>query len=150
MSMKARTDMKITAATTADYPQLLSVWESSVKATHHFLALDDFMFYRSRMYSYFNNVTIHACMTDTGRIAGFIGTAGDSVEMLFVDAAYRGMGIGRQLITYAIDTLHMRRLDVNEQNTQAVDFYRHMGFRVAGRSPLDGEGKPYPVLHLEV
>lgn len=42
----------------------------------------------------------------------------------------------------------MRCLDVNEQNEQAVGFYLHMGFEVAGRSELDGTGKPYPLLHL--
>jgi putative acetyltransferase len=39
-------------------------------------------------------------------------------------------------------------VDVNEQNEQALGFYRHLGFEVVGRSPLDGQGKPYPLLHM--
>ncbi len=39
-------------------------------------------------------------------------------------------------------------VDVNEQNTQALDFYLRRGFHVVGRSPLDGQGRPYPLLHL--
>ena len=38
--------------------------------------------------------------------------------------------------------------DVNEQNVQAVGFYRHMGFVVVGRSPTDDAGRPYPLLHM--
>jgi putative acetyltransferase len=38
--------------------------------------------------------------------------------------------------------------DVNEQNAQAVGFYEHMGFTRTGRSPLDGQGRPYPLIHL--
>lgn len=39
--------------------------------------------------------------------------------------------------------------DVNEQNEQAIGFYIYKGFSVAGRSELDGTGKPYPILHLK-
>jgi hypothetical protein len=31
---------------------------------------------------------------------------------------------------------------------QALDFYQHIGFSVTGRSPVDGQGKPYPLLHM--
>ncbi len=39
-------------------------------------------------------------------------------------------------------------LDVNEQNEGAVRFYAARGFAEVGRSPLDGEGRPFPLLHL--
>ena len=39
---------------------------------------------------------------------------------------------------------------MNEQNEQAVGFYLHQGFVIAGRSELDGTGKPYPILHLQL
>lgn len=42
----------------------------------------------------------------------------------------------------------MTTVDVNEQNTQAVGFYARAGFTVTGRSPVDDEGRPYPLLHL--
>lgn len=37
---------------------------------------------------------------------------------------------------------------MNEQNPQAVGFYLHYGFVQTGRSPLDGEGRPFPLLHM--
>ncbi|MEQ9247207.1 MAG: GNAT family N-acetyltransferase, partial [Nitratireductor sp.] len=29
-------------------------------------------------------------------------------------------------------------------------FYRKMGFAVTGRSPRDGDGRPYPLLHMSL
>jgi putative acetyltransferase len=39
-------------------------------------------------------------------------------------------------------------VDVNEQNPAAVGFYERLGFVVVGRSPRDGSGRPFPLLHL--
>jgi putative acetyltransferase len=69
--------------------------------------------------------------------------------MLFVDNKSRGTGIGKLLLDYAVNKLNARKVDVNEQNTQALKFYYHFGFKEAGRDEYDGEGKGYPILHLE-
>jgi putative acetyltransferase len=39
-------------------------------------------------------------------------------------------------------------VDVNEQNPEALAFYRACGFTVAGRSEVDDAGRPFPLLHL--
>lgn len=49
-----------------------------------------------------------------------------TLEMLFVDNQYRGKGIGKELVTYAIQRLGINKVDVNEQNIQAVGFYQHI------------------------
>lgn len=135
--------------TAADHQRLSVIWESAVKATHDFLTEEDFAYYKARLTSYFVQVSLFAYRTPAGELAGFIGVADSAVEMLFVHDAFRGQGIGRALLHFAIHQLHARRLDVNEQNSQATGFYARMGFKVKGRSPVDGEGKPYPLLHLE-
>ena len=50
----------------------------------------------------------------------------------------------------AIARLGATRVDVNEQNEPALGFYRHLGFAVVGRSALDGQGRPYPLLHMSI
>lgn len=73
---------------------------------------------------------------------------GGHMEALFVDPAHRGTGVGAALVRHGL-TLHPRlTTDVNEQNEQAVRFYERMGFSRTGRSPLDGQGRPYPLIHL--
>jgi len=42
------------------------------------------------------------------------------------------------------------KVDVNEQNDQALGFYKGNGFKVISRSEMDSSGKPYPILHLEL
>lgn len=39
-------------------------------------------------------------------------------------------------------------VDVNDQNPGAVKFYEAMGFETIGRSAVDGDGRPFPLLHM--
>lgn len=59
-------------------------------------------------------------------------------------------GVGAALPDYAVKDLGARRLDVDEQNAQAVGFYLHYGFEVVGRSETGGMGDPFPLLHLQL
>ena len=83
-------------------------------------------------------------------MVGFIGVHGDNIEMLFVHNDYRGKGIGKRLVLHAMRELHVCKVDVNEQNAQAAGFYERMGFRTRAKSALDNEGKPYPILHMQI
>ena len=73
---------------------------------------------------------------------------GSSMEALFIDPAHRGRGIGRALVEHALDLHPALTTDVNEQNGQAIGFYERMGFVPTGRSDHDGQGRPYPLIHL--
>jgi len=42
------------------------------------------------------------------------------------------------------------KVDVNEQNGQAIGFYHHCGFKTIKRSELDALGKPHPTLHMQL
>lgn len=139
----------ISSASRKDYPVLIAVWESAVKATHDFLSDEDFEFYKKHIPIYFEHVSLYMYKDDKGVIKGFLGIEDDSIEMLFVDNTSRGSGIGKILLDYAVNKLNARKVDVNEQNKQALDFYYHLGFKEVGRSEYDGEGKGYPILHLE-
>lgn len=70
--------------------------------------------------------------------------------MLFIDAGERGRGIGSALIDYAIEHEDVTTVDVNEQNTSALEFYRQQGFEMIGRSETDEAGRPYPILHMRL
>ena len=131
----------------ADYPRLMEIWESAVLHTHDFLKEEDFLYYKEQVPSYFTHVTLVGYEQD-GRLTGFIGTAGDNIEMLFIDNAHRGKGIGKALVSHALRESGVTKVDVNAQNAQAVGFYEHLGFRTVAKSYRDSEGKPYPILHM--
>jgi putative acetyltransferase len=83
-----------------------------------------------------------------GALTGFIGLSENKVEMLFVDPSVKGQGIGRALLDHAHSLKGRLDVDVNEQNPLAVGFYLKYGFIQTGRSETDGEGKPFPIIHL--
>ena len=133
----------------ADFAALLAVWESSVRGTHDFLAEADIVALRPQVREGLGAVPLWIARDPDGEIAGFAGFHGDMLEMLFVREESRGQGIGRALVRRALNQ-GVTRVDVNEQNPQAVGFYQRMGFVVTGRSALDGQGRPFPLLHMRL
>lgn len=135
-----------------EYPVLLNVWESSVRATHHFLREGDVDVFKRIIQEkeVFSHVNLLCAKDMSHRIAGFMGTSADSLEMLFVHADFIGRGVGKLLLRHAFDKMHITEVDVNEQNERAWRFYEHFGFKTMSRSAFDGTGKPYPILHLQL
>ncbi len=140
---------KLEAPSCAEIDDLLVVWESSVRATHDFLSESDIVALRPDVLEGLKAVSLWAAVEGDGRIVGFAGIYGDMLEMLFVRAEARGQGLGRALIIRAMAE-GVTRVDVNEQNPEALGFYEHMGFEVVGRSARDGQGREFPLLHMRI
>lgn len=134
-----------------DYETLTMIWLSSVRATHKFLSEEDIEFYQYRIpRNYMPNVELYAVRNENEELKAFIGLNDDMIEMLFVHPDEIGKGYGSMLLKFAIEEKGARMVDVNEQNHKALLFYQKHGFSIIGRDPVDGEGKPYPILHLEL
>lgn len=133
-----------------EYSTLVDIWRSAVRATHDFLAEADFARIESHLVSdYFPAVTLTVAERD-GNPVGFAGVHEDSLEMLFVADSARGQGVGSALLTEVVANQGVRKVDVNEQNDSAHAFYVSRGFARVGRSALDGDGRPYPTIHMEL
>ncbi|WP_413676768.1 GNAT family N-acetyltransferase [Pantoea dispersa] len=143
--------MTISEVSKEEYHLLIQVWEDAVRATHHFLNEQDILRLRQLILeNYFDAVVLRKVSDENHDIVGFIGVQDENIEMLFVSPAHHKKGIGARLVHYAIRHLSAKSVDVNEQNTAALGFYQHLGFQVTGRSSVDGEGKPLPLLHLKL
>lgn len=137
--------------TDQDMTDILQVWESAVKATHLFLTEANIVSLRSFVkegVKFISNLAVIRDEEDT--IQAFIGVHDNKIEMLFVKDACRGRGLGKHLVTWAINTLNIKFVDVNEQNEQGLRFYKYMGFEVFDRSELDEQGNPFPILHMKL
>ena len=130
--------------------QLLKVWESSVRATHLFLsegAIEDIRKYVPQALKEIPFLII--AENENQMPVGFMGIAGQHLEMLFISDGERGKGLGRELLTYGIEKYAVNDLAVNEQNPLAKGFYEHMGFAVYKRTECDEQGNPYPLLYMK-
>lgn len=135
----------------ADYPQLLDIWLRAVRATHHFLQPSDIDALLPQLRdAYFPAVELWVAVDTDDQPLGFIGFNENHVEMLFVDPAHHRQGIGRALLDFGRQSRSAMSVDVKEQNPQATAFYQRYGFVQTGRSPLDGEGRPFPLLHMSL
>lgn len=135
-------------ATSDDLGRVVDVWERAVRATHHFLTEADIEYFKPLVWQELADVHLDCVRDARGDVVGFMAVADDKIEALFVDPAWHRQGIGRRLVTYAVEDRAATRADVNEQNQLAVAFYARMGFRVEGRSQVDATGRPFPLLHL--
>jgi putative acetyltransferase len=123
----------ISLATYKDYPALISLWEQSVRATHHFLPEEYLQEIRTLLPGIFPQVKIYVCRENDGNIRGFAGVAGGKMEMLFIHPNHFGQRLGTQLTNFCIYALQIDRVDVNEHNGDAVKFYQKMGYKLIGR-----------------
>lgn len=139
----------IRLSTESDTAALHDIWRASVRATHDFLSDSDFRDIDVLVAEHYLPATrVWVALDEHDRARGFLGLTGAHVDALFIDPASRGQGVGRRLLKHAEALVGRLTVDVNEQNQQAVGFYRHMGFALAGRSPRDDAGRPYPLLHM--
>ncbi len=139
----------IVSLSNSSYHDLIEIWEASVRATHFFLQDDFIPVYKPLILAeYFDLVELFGLMDEFGKIHAFSGISNQKLEMLFVDPNCFGMGYGKALLEHAIQEMNVTKVDVNEQNKQAVQFYLSQGFRMESRSEQDERGNPYPILHL--
>jgi putative acetyltransferase len=143
--------MQIRRAEAAEQPELLEIWLHSVRATHLFLTEADIDALAVQVDAYLSSSleTFWVLADDEGGAVGFMGQSGDEIDSLFIAPAFHRHGGGRMLVRHAEAIADgPLRVSVNEQNAGALKFYQACGFDVVGRSELDGQGRPFPLLHL--
>jgi putative acetyltransferase len=143
--------MRVRLADPQDRDALLALWERSVRATHAFLTEEDVVSLRPLVAEELASSAIAwwVLWSDDDDPIGFLGYTSDTIEALFVDPSFHRTGAGRFLVAHA-ERLSAGPLavDVNEQNDAALRFYAAMGFTIVSRSPTDGAGRPFPLVHM--
>lgn len=130
---------------------LLTIWEGSVRATHLFLSDSEIDNIKSYIPQGLREIPHLLIMESEANLpVAFMGINERKIEMLFVANSMRGKGIGKKLIRYGIEKYDINEVSVNEQNPQAKDFYKHMGFEIYKRSELDEQGNPYPIFFMKL
>ncbi len=140
---------QIESLSSDDFDEIIEVWEASVRATHHFLTNDEIAFYKPLVLKYaLPSMQVWGIHIEK-KLAGYMAVSSYKVEMLFIAPEFIGKGLGKKLLTFVLNELHIFLVDVNEENPAALSFYRHMGYKIISRDEKDGNGRPHPILHLE-
>ncbi|TKX28817.1 GNAT family N-acetyltransferase [Campylobacter sp. MIT 12-5580] len=128
---------------------LFEIWQSSVRASHHFISQNDLQAIAKEIPSYLLNVEKLYIYKKESQILAFAGTNQNCLEMLFVGANMFGKGIGKALLNFCMQK-GVNELAVNEANTKALQFYQNMGFKISKRSEKDTQGRNYPLLFMKL
>jgi putative acetyltransferase len=139
---------KLRKSTLADGARVMEIWRRAVDATHDFLSPADRRDIEAEVVAFLPRAPLDLAVDETDRAIGFMLLHGNRMEALFVDPNFRGLGIGRALVEDAVKRHPNLLTEVNEQNLPAIGFYERLGFERCGRSVIDGQGRPYPLIHL--
>jgi putative acetyltransferase len=143
--------MIIRRATPADCDILLDRWLQSVRATHTFVSAADIEAMTPHVRTYLSSdAELWVACDDAGTAMGFMGVSEGKIDSMFLAPEFMGRGVGRQLVRHAQSQWPDLTVDVNEQNEGACRFYEACGFVLTGRSELDEQGRPYPLLHMRL
>ena len=121
-------NIKISIPSADEYPEVLELWEYSVRQTHDFLTEEDLEYFnKPNLINFLPSFTIKAAYLDQ-EIIGFIATSISSIELLFIHPSFTRQGIGRRLCEEALKDTAIKNVEVNPQNTNALQFYNQLGF----------------------
>lgn len=133
--------MKIDTAHPSHFERLVAIWESSVRATHHFLQESDIAALRPLLLNaYLPNLKVMIARDEAGVIHGFLGVDENRIEMLFVDDASRGKGVGKLLLNYAIAHFGANEVDVTSKTRRALRFISIWGLCRSGAQNATDRG----------
>lgn len=140
------------------FPQMLGamldLWEDSVRASHTFLTKQDIAEIKPEVKAVLKSSQNIITATDKKDFLGFIGVENNKIEMLFVASKAFKKGVGKALLKEALERYLKDYPDIlvdcNEQNTQGLAFYQHLGFEIMSKSAQDSAGRDFPIVHLKI
>jgi putative acetyltransferase len=128
---------------------MFDIWLRSVRASHTFVGEDHITEFQPKVRDYLaSDAEFWVLCGDDDAPLGFMGLDGAKVDALFFAPEQFRRGGGRAMVRHAQELRGELTVDVNEQNEGACRFYQACGFTVVGRSERDGNGLPFPLLHM--
>jgi len=143
-------DISIRAFEASDLFLLSAIWLEASRDAHAFLG-DERLRRQKKLvetdYLPGSETWVATCDREP---VGFIGLIDTYVGALFVAPAFHGKGIGRTLITHALDLKGEIETEVYEANKRAHAVYEKLGFVEIRRNAKDAEGLPFPIIRLRL
>jgi ribosomal protein S18 acetylase RimI-like enzyme len=133
-----------------DTKKLSGIWLDASLVAHPFIGESRLLEQRQLIEEKYlpNAETWVACCM--GEPVGFISLIDTFIGGIFVAPDQHGRGIGRKLITHAVDRKGELSLEVYTENEQAMRFYTALGFYEVSRRATDDEGFPFENARLRL
>ena len=125
------------------------VWRSAVINSHDFLSNEVIKSIEPEVLQGVSTVQSLYIQEDNDRIISFMGIEDYKIEMLFIHNDYRNKGLGTKLVEFSFEKENVDEVDVNEQNSSGLAFYKKVGFIQYDRTEFDESGRPYPIIHMK-
>lgn len=139
--------VSIRSAREGDLDTLTDVWERAARSSHAFMDPGDFGAMRPFIRdSYLPSMDVWLAEL-VGEAVAFVGARETHVELLYVDPAWHGRGLGTQLLA-VVAPGGATSVEVYADNAVGVGFYRSQGFAEVLRRETDAAGRPYPIMVL--
>lgn len=125
-----------------DEASVLRIWIEASTIAHHFIPRS---YWESKacdmrdIYLPQSETYIHTD-TATGEITGFLSLVDNYLAALFVAPSHQGQGGGQALMTHAKRLKSTLELNVYQENTSAVSFYKRQGFYIAHEQTDEATG----------
>lgn len=133
-----------------DLKKLSRIWLDASLLAHSFIGEQRLLEQQALIEDQYlpNAETWVACVG--GQACGFISLLGTFVGGIFISPDRQGFGIGRRLVSHALQLKGELELEVYTDNRQAVTFYTRLGFQELSRRRLDDEGYAFENARLRL
>lgn len=123
-----------------DLPRVMELWLDGNLSAHPFIKEDYWRVNLPAVREQIPQAAVFVFDAD-GEIRGFAGIVNGYLAGLFVDGAYRSMGVGKALLDRAKTQFPVLSLSVYQKNSRAAAFYRREGFSIANEGLDEDTGE---------
>jgi putative acetyltransferase len=140
----------IHTVTTTELPQVVDVWEASIREAHGLVSDAYLRFFKPLVHDeLLRTVDVSGVRDASGVLTGFIATAGEKIEALFVHPRWRRRGIARRLVRHAV-ACGAATVDLDAHNVPAIRLFEGLDFRTEARWDVVSLGKTFPMVRLRL
>ncbi len=123
----------------SDIPRIMQIWLDGNKEAHCFVPAAYWEEHAPAVEEQLLQAEVYVCEVD-GEARGFAGLQGSYLAGIFVESAYRSMGIGKQLLDYVKSVYPYFSLQVYKENKRAAEFYIREGLTIASEEVDEDTG----------
>lgn len=133
-----------------DLKKLSRIWLDASLLAHPFIGEHRLLEQRTLIENEYlpNAETWVACIEDEP--SGFISLLDTFIGGIFVSPPQQGLGVGRRLISHALNLAGLLEFEVYTDNKKAMKFYASIGFQELSRRAFDDDGHAFENARLRL